>query len=320
MLDHELFTRHPLNPIITPSDMPYPCDCVCNPAAHLVGDDVLLLLRVIDQEGSSHITVARSKDGVTDWRIEDHPLIAPHDVAARWPLTPKANDTSFEAYGCEDPRVVYLEDRQEYVIAYTGYSSLGAGVCIATTKDFESVSRFGLVLAPNNKDASVFPRQIGGKYWMLHRPALGDMEHIWLVESQDLVHWGRPWMIINERGGPWWDGEKVGGGPPPVETADGWLIIYHGVKGTSHGPIYRVGLALLDLDDPRKVIRRLPRWVFGPKESYEATGFIPGVVFPTGTIVRGDDLHLYYGAADTRIGLATTKIQTLLDALKEEGK
>ena len=321
MLEHELFTRHSLNPIISPSDLPYPCDCVCTPAAHIVGDDVLLLLRVIDQEGSSHITVARSKDGVTDWRIEDHPLIAPNDVSARWPLTHRAEfDTSFEAFGSEDPRVVYLEDRGEYVIAYTGYSSLGAGVCLATTTDFEHVNRFGLVLAPNNKDASVFPRRIGGKYWMLHRPALGDMEHIWLVESEDLIHWGRPWMIINERGGPWWDGEKVGGGPPPIETPDGWLLIYHGVKGTSHGPIYRVGLALLDLEDPRKVIRRLPRWVFGPKEPYESTGFIPGVVFPTGTIIRGDDLHLYYGAADTRIGLATTKIQTLLDALKEEGK
>lgn len=321
MIEHELFTRHELNPIISPRDLPYPCDCVCNPAAHLVGDDVLLLLRVIDQEGSSHITVARSRDGITEWRIEDHPLIAPNDVAARWPLSVKAEyDTSFEAYGSEDPRVVYLEDREEYVIAYTGYSSLGAGVCLATTKDFQTVNRFGLVLSPNNKDASVFPRRIGGKYWMLHRPALGDMEHIWLVESQDLIHWGRPWMIINERGGPWWDGDRVGGGPPPIETPDGWLLIYHGVKSTSHGPIYRVGLALLDLDDPRKVIRRLPRWVFGPKEPYESTGFIPGVVFPTGTVMKGDDLYLYYGAADTRIGLATTKIQTLLDALKEEGK
>ena len=321
MIQHELFTRHQANPIISPSDIPYPCDCVCNPAAHLVGDDVLLLLRVIDQEGSSHITVARSRDGVTDWRIEDRPFIAPDDVSARWPLARGAEyDASFEAYGSEDPRVVFLADRGEYAVTYTGYSSLGAGVCIATTRDFRDVTRFGLVLSPNNKDASLFPRRIGGRYWMLHRPALGDMEHIWLVESEDLIHWGRPWMILSERGGPWWDGDKVGGGPPPIETPDGWLVIFHGVKGTSHGPIYRAGLALLDLDDPRKVIRRLPRWVFGPKEPYESTGFIPGVVFPTGTVQKGDDLYLYYGAADTRVALATTRIQTLLDALKEEGK
>ncbi len=309
MIEHELFERSPRNPIIKPSDLPYPCDCVCNPGAHIVDGEVLLLLRVIDQEGSSHITVARSKDGVTDWRIEDTPLLAPTD-----------RNLPFETYGCEDPRLVYLKECGKYVITYTGYSPLGAGVCIATTEDFKTVDRFGLVLAPNNKDASLFPRQIKGKYWMLHRPTLGSMEHIWLTESQDLVHWGHPWCIIEERGGPWWDGEKVGGGPPPIETPDGWLVIFHGVKQTSHGPIYRAGLALLDLDDPRKVIRRLPRWVFGPKEDYESTGFIPGVIFPTGTVMMGDELYLYYGAADTRIGLATTKVQTLLDALRDEGK
>ena len=309
MLDHELFTRVPENPIINPSDIPYPCDCVCNPAAHIVNDEVLLLLRVIDQEGGSHITVARSQNGITDWRIERHPLLAPTD-----------RNMPYEEYGCEDPRLAFLEDRGEYVITYTGYSPLGAGICIATTKDFQTVERYGLVIAPNNKDAAIFPRRIKGKYWMLHRPALGDMEHIWLAESEDLIHWGRPWMIIEERGGPWWDGLKVGGGPTPIETPDGWLIIYHGVKGTARGPIYRVGLALLDLDDPRKVIRRLPRWVFGPKEPYEATGFIPGVVFPTGTVMMGDTLYMYYGAADTRIGLATTKVETLLTALRDEGK
>ncbi len=308
MFEHELFTRHPANPIINPSDLPYPCDCVCNPAAMMVNGEVLLLLRVMDQEGSSHITVARSQNGISDWRYETTPLLHPGD-----------QNLPFESYGCEDPRLVYLEDRGEYVITYTGYSPLGAGICIATTKDFVSTNRFGLVIAPNNKDAALFPRKINGKYWMLHRPSLGSIEHIWLTESNDLVHWGKPWVIIEERGGPWWDGEKVGAGPPPIETPDGWLIIFHGVKSTSHGPIYRVGLALLDLEDPRKVLKRLPRWVFGPKESYESSGFIPGVIFPTGTVVMGDQLYLYYGAADTRIGLATTTIQTLLDALHSEG-
>ena len=203
MIEHELFTRSSLNPILSPSDMPYPCDCVCNPATHLVNDEVLMLIRVIDQEGSSHITVARSKDGLTNWRIEDRPLLAPNDARAARPFAASPFDAPFEAYGCEDPRLTYLADRNEYVIAYTGYSSLGAGVCLATTTDFQSVNRFGLVLSPNNKDASVFPRKINGRYWMMHRPALGDMEHIWLVESEDLIHWGHPWCIIEERGGPW---------------------------------------------------------------------------------------------------------------------
>ncbi len=314
MLEHELFDRHPRNPIINPHDIPYPCDCVCNPAAHIVDGEVLLLLRVLDQEGSSHITVARSKDGVTDWRIEYMPLLAPglHE--------PDEEEMPYETWGCEDARITYLAERGEYVIAYTGYSPRGAGICLATTTDFRHVKRYGLVIAPNNKDAAVFPRKIGGKYWMLHRPMLGGQEHIWLTESEDLIHWGRPWCIIEERGGPWWDGDRVGAGPVPIETPEGWLLIYHGVKSTSHGPIYRVGLALLDLDDPRKVIKRLPFWVFGPKTDYEATGFIPGVVFPTGTVEMNGQLYMYYGAADTRIGLAVSTVQTLVDALNSEGK
>jgi beta-1,4-mannooligosaccharide/beta-1,4-mannosyl-N-acetylglucosamine phosphorylase len=306
---HELFERHPANPIIKPHDIPYPCDCVLNPGAVMHNGEVLLLLRVIDQMGSSHLTVARSENGIDNWRIDSKSFIAPNN-----------SHLPYEVYGCEDARIAYLPDRKEYVITYTGYSPLGAGVCLATTKDFKSARRLGLVLAPNNKDAAVFPRQIRGRYWMLHRPTLGTLEHIWLTESMDLIHWGRPTCIIAERGGPWWDGEKVGAGPTPIETEEGWLVIFHGVKQTSHGPIYRAGLALLDLENPSKVIRRLPRWIFGPKTSYEATGFIPGVVFPTGAVVKGDEVYLYYGAADTRVALATAKIQTLLDALHEEGK
>jgi predicted GH43/DUF377 family glycosyl hydrolase len=308
VLEKELFERHPANPIITAEDLPYPCDSVLNPAAVQVDGDVVLLMRVVDQVGSSHLTVARSKNGVDSWRIEPTPLLAPSDESL-----------PFEVYGCEDPRVVYLPDREEFVITYTGYSPLGAGVCMATTKDFKQANRMGLVLAPNNKDAALFPRQIDGLYWMLHRPTLGQLEHVWITESDDLVHWGRPEVILAERGGPWWDGEKVGAGAPPIETPDGWLLIYHGVKGTSHGPVYRVGLALLDLNNPCKVLRRMTRWVFSPRVDYESGGFIPGVVFPTGAILRGDEVWMYYGAADSRIALATAKLKTLLDALEQEG-
>lgn len=308
MLEKELFERHPSNPIITAEDLPYPCDSVMNPAAISVDGEVVLVMRVVDQIGSSHLTVARSKNGVDSWQIDATPLLAPTDESL-----------PFEVYGCEDPRIVYLADRQEYAITYTGFSPLGAGVCIATTIDFKSANRYGLALAPNNKDAALFPRKINGLYYMLHRPALGEMEHVWIAESDDLVHWGHPDVIIKERGGPWWDGSKVGAGAPPIETPEGWLILYHGVRMTSHGPIYRVGLALLDLDNPRKVLKRLRRWIFGPRADYESAGFIPGVVFPTGAIVRGDEVWMYYGAADSRIALATTKLKTLLDALAEEG-
>ncbi len=133
-------------------------------------------------------------------------------------------NSPMKSWGCEDARLTYLEERGEYVIAYTGYSPRGAGICLATTKDFRKVKRYGLVIAPNNKDAAIFPRKIGGKYWMLHRPMLGGQEHIWLTESEDLIHWGKPWCIIEERGGPWWDGDRVGTGPVPIETPEGWLL------------------------------------------------------------------------------------------------
>jgi len=300
----ELFRRYDHNPLFTFRQMPYPCHSVFNTGATLLPDgETLLLLRVEDLEGRSHLTVARSLDGVTDWRIEDKPLMHPDE------------GDPYEAFGCEDARITWLEELQEYVIAYTAYSPYGAGVALAKTRDFKSVERLGLMLAPNNKDAAVFPRTIGGKFWMLHRPVAGSLEHIWLTHSPDLRHWGSPYCIIKERGGPFWDGRKVGANTPPIETPEGWLILYHGVKQMPGGPTYRMGVALLDLEDPRRLISRLPHWILAPHEWYEVTGDVPNVVFACGAVERGDEIHLYYGAADTYICLAHARTADLLDAL-----
>jgi predicted GH43/DUF377 family glycosyl hydrolase len=302
----EMFVRSDHNPIITNREMPYPCNTVFNPGATTANGETLLLVRVDDRQGRSHLTVARSTDGVTDWRIEQEPL-----------MHPRERGTPYEDYGCEDPRITRLDDMGKWIITYTAYSPMGAGVALAATEDFRSVDRYGLVLAPNNKDAAVFPRAIGGKYWMLHRPVAGDLEHVWLTESTDLVHWGHPWMVISERGGPWWDGYRVGAGTIPIETEEGWLVLYHGVKQFPAGPMYRTGLALLDLDDPRRLIARLPYWILGPHEPYETTGEVPNVVFPCGHVRKGDELRLYYGAADTTVCLATARVSELLEALRE---
>lgn len=302
----EIFRRSEHNPIITFRSMPYPCNTVFNPGATMWGEDVLLLLRVEDLEGRSHLTVARSSDGITGWRIDSEPL-----------MCPGMGCNPHEDFGCEDPRLTYLDDVGGWVIAYTAYSPFGAGVALAITKDFESVERLGLVLAPNNKDAAVFPRRIGGKYWMLHRPVAGTIEHIWLTESEDLIHWGRPWCVIKERGGPWWDGHKVGANTIPIETDEGWLILYHGVKLFPGGPNYRMGAALLDLDDPRKLLARLPNWILGPHEAYEVAGEVPNVVFSNGHVQKGDELYVYYGAADSSVCMATATVSELLEALRE---
>lgn len=117
-----------------------------------------------------------------------------------------------------------------------------------------SARRLGTVLAPPNKDAALFPRRVGGRWTMLHRPSVGGQEHIWLAESRDLMFWGRPRLVLPKRGGTWWDGERVGAGAPPVETPEGWLLIYHGVKVVAGVPNYRLGVALLDPEDPGRVL------------------------------------------------------------------
>lgn len=306
----ELFRRYESNPIITFRDMPYHCNTVFNPGAARVGDDVLLLLRVEDMEGRSHLTVARSRDGVGEWRIEDEPLICPEN----------GESVPYELFGCEDPRLTWLDDLGKWAIAYTGYSPFGPGVALATTQDFKSVERHGLILAPNNKDAAIFPRKIDGKYWMLHRPSAGAIEHMWLGESYDLLHWGRPWCIIMERGGPWWDGYRVGANTVPIETEKGWLILYHGVKQFPGGPTYRMGAALLDLNDPRKLLARLPYWILGPHEPYEMMGEVPNVIFSAGHVLDGDEIKLYYGAADNGVCLAFGSLSEIVGALEEDMK
>ena len=156
----ELFVREPTNPILTAADMPIPCKAVCNPAACLVNDEVLLLLRVIDPADKSHLFVARSADGVGNWRVEPTPLLSPADAEAGW----------YDDWGCEDPRITYVEEIGQYVITYVGYSRYGAGVCQALTQDFVTAKRLGMAVHPYNKDAVLFPRKIGGRYLMLHRP------------------------------------------------------------------------------------------------------------------------------------------------------
>ncbi len=297
----ELFVRASSNPILKPSDMPFPCKAVCNPAAHLVDGEVLLLLRVIDDKDQSHLHVARSADGIGDWRIEKTPLLSPLDTDAGW----------FDNWGCEDPRITYVEEIGAYAIVYVGYSRYGAGVCIATTQDFVSVKRRGMAIHPYNKDAVLFPRKIGGRYLMLHRPTAGPLENIWISESDDLLHWGNPRCVLEECDQPNWDSGKVGAGPPPVETKDGWALIFHGVMQVGDSWEYRMGLALLDKDDPSKLLSRWPEWIFGPEEPYELRGDKPGVVFPTGLVEKDGQVLVYYGAADTTVGLAIAQTEML---------
>jgi predicted GH43/DUF377 family glycosyl hydrolase len=304
----ELFTRHHDNPIITTDQLPYRANSVFNPGAGRVGDDTVLLIRVEDLRGISHLQVARSRNGVTDWRFDAAPLLAPEPD--RHPE---------EIWGCEDPRLTWLPERDEWAIAYTAYSRRGPLVSLAMTTDFTDVRRLGPVMPPEDKDAALFPRRIDGRWAMIHRPSpLRGGAHIWISYSPDLRHWGDHELLLEARDGAWWDAGKIGLGPPPLETPDGWLLCYHGVHATASGYIYRVGLALLDLEDPRIVLRRTDEWVLAPSAPYERSGDVNKVVFPTGWVLddAGETLSMYYGAGDSVVALVTARLGDVLDHVR----
>lgn len=299
-----IFVRCERNPIITAADLPYGGNSVFNAGAAVVDEETLLLLRVEDRRGISHLTVARSKDGVTDWRIDPAPTFPPDPV-----------NHPEERWGIEDPRITYLEEQGRWLIAYTAFSRGGPLVALAATEDFRSFERLGPVTAPEDKDAALFPVRFNGRWALIHRPVVSHPSltaNMWISFSPDLKHWGDHQVLLEARDGAWWDANKIGLSPPPLLCDRGWLMMYHGVKMTAAGAIYRLGLALLDRDDPRKVLRRADEWVFGPTEPYEREGDVDEVVFPCGWLLDGDKLSMYYGAADSCIALATASLNGLL--------
>lgn len=304
-----LFERSPANPILTADDVPYPANSIFNPGAARVGNETILLARIEDLRGISGLHVARSQDGVSGWRFDPEPL-----------LRSDVEHFPEEIWGCEDPRLTWLPELGEWVIAYTAYSRRGPLVSLAMTRDFHTVRRLGPVMPPEDKDAALLSRRFDGRWAMIHRPSpLRGGAHMWLSFSPDLRHWGDHTLLLEARDGAWWDAGKIGLGPPPLETSAGWLVMYHGVHTTSDGPIYRAGLALLDLEDPRVVLGRMDEWAFGPAAPYEIIGDVGRVVFPCGWTLddEGERLSVYYGAADQVVGLAQASLSEVLTRVRE---
>jgi len=268
-----------------------------------VGSETLLLVRVEDRSGLSHLCIARSADGLEGWTIEADRRLLPEV------------DSEPERFGIEDPRITLCGD--EYMIVYTGYSNAGPLVCLASTRDFTTFERRGTLMPPEDKDAALFPHTFSGRWALIHRPVAMQPRHaahIWLSWSPDLRHWGDHTILLPAREGGWWDAHKVGLCPPPLLTDQGWLLLYHGVRVTAAGSIYRLGLALLDAHHPDRVLARSSEWIFGPHASYERSGDVPDVVFPCGWLLDddGDTVRIYYGAADTSVCVATGSLSALL--------
>jgi predicted GH43/DUF377 family glycosyl hydrolase len=299
-----LFHRHDGNPILTASMWPYPAHSVFNPGAVRLRDGTTLLLcRVEDRRGHSHLCAARSRNGVDGWVVDAEPTL-------------RADPKNYpeELWGIEDPRITFVDELGKYVIAYTAYSRGGPGVALAITEDFRTFERYGLVMQPDDKDAALLPRRMDGNFALIHRPMTDSGAHVWISFSPDLRNWGSHKLVLQARRGAWWDANKVGLSPPLIETPRGWLMIYHGVRQTPSGSLYRLGVALLDLEKPEQCLLRGDSWIFGPEARYEREGDVGNVAFSCGCTIGadGDTINLYYGAADSSVALATGSIRQLL--------
>ncbi len=247
----------------------------------------------------SHLRLLCSDDGVKFYENDEYPSLF--------------GKGKYESYGIEDCRVSQIEDT--YYLTYTMVSSNGVGVGLRTTKDWKIFEKRGMIFSPHNKDCAIFEEKINGKYYALHRPSSPELggNYIWLAESPDSIHWGNHKCIAKTRKGKF-DSKRLGAGAAPIKTAKGWLEIYHGATKENR---YCLGAILLDLDDPSIVIARSEESIMEPQEQFELTGFFGEVIFTNGHIVNGDQIQMYYGAADEFVGLATFSIQEILKTLEQ---
>jgi predicted GH43/DUF377 family glycosyl hydrolase len=224
----------------------------------------------------------------------------------------------FEEYGIEDPRITEIEGK--YWITYVAVSRHGTATALASTDDFQTFDRHGLIFCPENKDVVLFPHKVRGQYVSLHRPnpnAHFGCPQIWLARSPDLLHWGQHECLYS--GCDDWENDRVGAGAPPLAVDEGWLEIYHGSRCSTCANevgVYSAGALLLDRDDPTRILKRSCGPIMQPTAEFEETGFVPNVVFPTALIECEDLLQLYYGAADACVGVVEFSRSELLESLQ----
>jgi len=301
--------RFDRNPVIPRNPTPF-AQGVYNSAAIPFGDGFIGVMRVEHKDSMPRLHVARSADGI-HWEIDKHPIA----------LSGGDPEIAHPSY-TYDPRVCRIaEDDSEavyYVTWCTDYH--GPTIGVARTRDFQTFEQLENAFLPFNRNGVLFPRRINGKYLMLSRPSddghtpFGD---IYVSESPDMVHWGRHRYVMGA-GGQWWQGTMIGAGPIPIETREGWLLLYHGVCNNCNGFVYSMGAALLDLEDPSKVLYRTNKYLLFPTEPYETTGFVPNVCFPCAALCDGPTgrLAIYYGAADTCTSLCFAFAHEIIDFLK----
>ena len=279
---------------------------IFNSAVIQYEDEFVGVFRGEQCNGIPHIYLGKSKDAVR-WNIEKQKVLF-EDQDGK-PFMPQY------AY---DPRVVKIEDIYYIMWCQDFY---GPSIGLAKTTDFKKFVRLENPFIPFNRNAVLFPRKINGNYMMLSRPS--DTGHtpfgdIFISESPDMIYWGKHRHVMG-RGQKWWESLKIGSGAAPIETTEGWLLFYHGVCGTCSGYVYSMGGAVLDLDNPSIVKYRCENFLLTPEEWYEERGFVPNVCFPCATLHDSESgrIAIYYGAADTYVGLAFTYLDEIVAYIKE---
>lgn len=347
-----MIVRHPENPLISPCDVKpsrpdFEVVCTFNAGVARYRDEVILLVRVAEiprnddpqivkvpiqsaAEGKmvildfdrtdssidftdsrfvrtreqqfltsiSHLRLARSRDGI-HFSIDESPAIFP--------------ENQYEEYGIEDARITKIDDT--YYINYCGTADLGITTLLASTPDFKTYERHGVMFCPDNKDVEIFPGRINGKYYALHRPTSAEYKHrsMWIAESPDLLCWGNHRHFMSPREGFWDDG-RVGGSAVPFRIEQGWLEIYHGAGKDNR---YCLGALLLDADEPWRILARSEKPILEPEADYELEGFFGNVVFNNGVLFEDGRVKIYYGAADTYVACAEISLDEVLAGLRQ---
>lgn len=297
----DLVSRYPNNPILTKDDIPYPVVTVHNAGITKYNDKYIMLFRSHLHNGRSIIGLAQSDNGY-DFEVRPEPF-----------LTPSTDSVfgEYEEYGVEDVRISQIDD--EYLLTYSAYSRHGVRIGLARTRDFVSVERISLITQSDLRNVVIFPEKINGQYVRLDRPHSEISKwSVWISYSPDLVHWGNSKVIIKPETYHW-DEMKIGPGATPIKTDKGWLNIYHGVFETMSGVVYRLGVALHDLEDPSVVIGVADDWILQPEAPWEITGYVPNVVFTCGAVAEEDgSVKIYWGGADSVMCVGSANIEELV--------
>lgn len=296
--------RYKSNPVLTKENVLFKVNSIFNPGAVKYKGKYLLVCRVEMPNGRSSFVLAESDDGYA-FKVHDKLFLTTED---------HKDCFDYVEWGIEDPRITSLNGK--FYLTYTGYSKYMPLVILAETTDFKEVKIHGPISEPSNKDCSLFPEEIDGYYWKVDRPSAENKRDIWISRSLDLIHWGGYKVLMQPEEGTW-EQDKIGASSNPIKTDKGWLMLYHGVRGFGISSLYKLGVVLLDLNEPWKVIGKSREPILSPEMDYERIGDVNNVVFSNGWIAEDDgSVKIYYSGADTNICVAETSINYLISVCK----